>query len=146
MDDVSRRPMATPPYAVAQSVPHRLLACEACKCLGRACEPGHFLRKKLHAVISAAGLGEEFEVSGPACLAGCDRACTVASWPGGKATWFFGDIVEVLPVDDLIEFSHLHARFEDGWCGSADCLPRLRENTLARVPAAIIVTHEGPLA
>ncbi|MFM7443841.1 MAG: hypothetical protein ACKO2N_08005, partial [Tabrizicola sp.] len=68
MDDP--RPMARP-YSVAQSAPHQILVCKACKHKGEDCKPGFALLKKLRTAIQAADLGDSFEVSGTACLAGC---------------------------------------------------------------------------
>lgn len=138
-----RRPVATPAYAVAQSAPHQILVCKACQNRGRTCEPGFELLKRLRAAIAAAGLSDDFEVSGTACLAGCDHPCTVAWRATNKATWFFGDIDPAQPIDDLVEFARLYAALDDGWCAGKDCPPRLCANTLARIPAALIVTGEG---
>ncbi len=74
MDDRPRRPVGTPAYSVAQTAPHQILVCKACKHKGSSCEPGFALLKKLRAAIAAAGLGEEFEVSGTACLCQGDVA------------------------------------------------------------------------
>ncbi|QYK43310.1 MAG: DUF1636 domain-containing protein [Paracoccaceae bacterium] len=145
MDDVPRRPVATPPYSVAQSAPHQILVCKACRHTGQACGPGFELLRRLRDAVAAAGLGDAFEVSGTACLAGCDHPCTVAWRATGKATWLFGDIDPAQPIDDLIAFSRLYAGLGDGWCSGADCPPRLRDGTLARIPAAMIVTREGVL-
>jgi predicted metal-binding protein len=145
MEDDKGRPVATPPYAVAQSTPHQILVCKACKHFGSACAPGFALLKKLRAAVAAANLGADFEVTGTACLAGCSRPCTVAWRATGKATWLFGDIDPDEPIEDLIAFSRLYAKLDDGWCSGADCPPRLCETTLARIPAAIIVTQEGVL-
>ena len=46
-------------------------------------------------------------------------------------------------MDDLVEFARLYAAVEDGWLAGRDCPPRLCANTLARIPAAIIVTRAG---
>ncbi|WP_128514432.1 DUF1636 family protein [Tabrizicola thermarum] len=143
------RPTASPPYAVAQSAPHQILVCKACKHKDQPCKPGFELLKTLRAAIAAADLGEAFEVSGTACLAGCVPAhgapCVVGYRATGKATWLFGDIDPDQPLDELIEFSRLYAALEDGWMGGRDLPPRLCDTTLARIPAAIIVTREGPV-
>jgi predicted metal-binding protein len=62
-----------------------------------------------------------------------------------KATWLFGDIDPAQPIDDLVEFSRLYASLEDGWMNGRDCPPRLCDNTLARIPAALMVTREGAI-
>jgi predicted metal-binding protein len=145
MDDDPRRPVAAPPYSLRQSAPHQILVCKACKHTGEACGPGFELLKKLRAAVAAAGLSEDFEVTGTACLAGCDRPCTVAWRASAKATWLFGDIDPDEPIDDLIAFSRLYAALEDGWMAGSDCPPRLCRSTLARIPAAMIVTAEGAI-
>ena len=149
MDKSNRRPVATPPYSVTQSAPHQILVCKACKHHGSSCEPGHALLKKLRAAIAAAGLGDEFEVSGTACLAGCvpshGGACVVGWRATAKATWLFGDIDPGQPMDDLVAFARLYAAVEDGWLSGRDCPQHLCDNTLARIPAAMIVTREGSL-
>ncbi len=148
------RPVATPAYSVAQSAPHQIsglqgLQAQGCQSRGRGLRAGHALLKKLRAAIQAAGLGAEFEVSGTACLAGCvpehGGACVVGWRATAKATWLFGDIDPAQPLDDLVEFSRLYAAVQDGWLAGRDCPPRLCDNTLARIPAAMIVTREGPL-
>ena len=147
MDTAKRRPVATPPYKVAQSAPHQILVCKACKHQGATCAPGFALLKKLRRAIASAGLGDAFEVSGTACLAGCVTNhgwCCVVGWrASAKATWLFGDIDPARPIDDLVEFSRLYAAVEDGWLAGKDCPPRLCANTLARIPAAMIVPREG---
>lgn len=149
MDKSQRRPVATPAYSVAQSAPHQILVCKACKHHGQTCEPGFQLLKRLRAAISAAGLGDDFEVSGTACLAGCvstqSGACVVGWRATAKATWLFGDIDPTQPIDDLVEFSRLYAAVHDGWLAGKDLPQRLCDTTLARIPAAIIVTREGAL-
>lgn len=149
MDTLKRRPRATPPYSVAQSAPHQILVCKACKHQGSACKPGFDLLKKLRAAIAAAGLGDDFEVSGTACLAGCvpdhGGPCVVGWRATGKATWLFGDIDPAQPIDDLVAFSKLYAARADGWMNGKDCPPRLCDTTLARIPAAMIVTREGTI-
>jgi predicted metal-binding protein len=143
MTKSTRRPVATPAYAVPQAAAHQILVCKVCKHYDRPCTPGFELMRRLRAAIASAGLSEDFEVSGTACLAGCATPCTVAWRASGKATWLFGDVDPDQPLDELIAFSRLYARLDDGWCSGADCPPGLRETTLARIPAAIIVTQEG---
>lgn len=149
MDVKTQRPQASPPYAVAQSAPHQVLVCKACKHKGEACKPGFALLKQLRAAISAAGLGDQFEVSGTACLAGCvpehGEPCVVGYRATGKATWLFGDIDPDQPLDDLVAFARTYAALEDGWLNGRDLPPRLCDTTLARIPAAMIVTREGPV-
>lgn len=149
MDETTPRPLAKPPYVVAQSAPHQILVCKACKHRGASCEPGLRLLEQLRTAIAAAGLGDSFEVSGTACLAGCVPAhgnpCVVGWRATAKATWLFGDIAPGQPIDDLLAFSRLYAARDDGWMNGRDLPDRLCHNTLARIPAAIIVTGQGPM-
>lgn len=85
-------------------------------------------------------MGEDFEVSGIACMAGCSRPCTVAYRASEKATYLFGDIDPETDIDDLVAFAKQYRDLTDGWCNSTQCPGKLRQSTLARIPAALIVT------
>jgi predicted metal-binding protein len=133
-------------YSVAHSAPHQILVCKACKHKGSSAR-GSALLKQLRVAIAAEGLGEAFEVTGTACLAGFvpdhGGPCVVGWRAQARATWLFGDIDPAEPLDDLVEFSRRYAALDDGWMGGGDCPPRLCDNTLARIPAAMIITREG---
>jgi predicted metal-binding protein len=118
-------------------VPHRITVCTSCRHAGEACRPGHELIARLRAAIAAVGdaVTEAFEVSGVACMAGCERPCAVAYQASGKATYLFGDIDPADDVGDLIAFARQYAGLADGWCSSTTRPGRLRHATLARVPA-----------
>ena len=123
---------------------HQILVCQSCRHKDSPCRPGLALLEKLRAAVSEAkGLAEDFEISGTACMAGCDRPCTVAWRATGKATWLFGDIDPDADIDALVDFATLYQRLEDGWCRAADRPGKLATATLARIPAAMIVTGEG---
>lgn len=119
---------------------HRITVCTSCRHKGTQCRPGFELIEKLRSAIKAAGpaIPEGFEVSGVACMAGCDRPCTVAYHGTSKATYLFGDIDPAVDVDDLVTFAQQYAYLHDGWCSSVDRPGKLRKSTLARVPSAII--------
>jgi predicted metal-binding protein len=140
---------ARPAYSVAQSAPHRSLVCKACRHRGESCKPGLALVKKHRAAIAAADLGDAFEVPGTACLAGCvpdhGEPCVVAWGATAKATWLPGDIDPDQPLDDLIAFARSHAARGDGWMTGRDLPMPLCDATLARIPAAMIVTREGAI-
>ncbi|MEL7133850.1 MAG: DUF1636 domain-containing protein, partial [Pseudomonadota bacterium] len=84
-----------------------------------------------------------FEISGVACMAGCDHPCTVAYHGTKKATYLFGDIDPLTDIEDLIAFARQYAYLHDGWSSSVDRPGKLRKTTLARVPAAILAIEEG---
>lgn len=124
---------------------HRIFVCTTCCHEGGSCRPGYDLIRKLQHALSLAGpvVGEEFELSGVACLAGCSRPCTVAFRASGKATYLFGDIDPETDIDDLVAFADRYRQSEDGWSHAGERPGRLRHSTLARIPAAMIVTEAG---
>ena len=148
MDDNPNGPRARS-YSVAGSAPHQVLVFKACKHKGEACKPGFALLKKLRDAIDAAGLGEHFEVSGTACLAGCvpdhGAPCIIGYRATEKATWLFGDIGPDRPLDELVEFARTYAALGDGWMTGGDLPYSLCDTSLARIPAAMIVTREGAI-
>lgn len=124
---------------------HRVTVCTSCKHKGTECRPGFELIEKLRVAIRAAGdsIPEDFEVSGVACMAGCDRPCTVAYHGSRKATYLFGDIDPATDVDVLVTFAKQYAYLHDGWCSSVDRPGKLRKSTLARVPSAMIAIESS---
>ena len=124
---------------------HRITVCTSCRHKGTECRPGYELIEKLRRAIADAGdaIPEDFEVSGVACMAGCDRPCTVAYHGSKKATYLFGDMDPDVDVDDLVTFAKQYAYLNDGWCSSVDRPGKLRKSTLARVPASMIVIEES---
>ena len=119
---------------------HQITVCISCRHKGTDCRPGYELIAKLRKAIAAAGdsIDEDFTISGVACMAGCDRPCTVAYHGTQKATYLFGDIEPEQDIDDLVSFAQQYALLHDGWCSSVDRPGKLRKNTLARIPAAMI--------
>ena len=121
---------------------HRITICTSCRHKGTECHPGYALIERLRVAIGHAAVPEDFEISGVACMAGCDRPCTVAYHGTKKATYLFGDIDPDTDVDDLVAFARQYAYLHDGWCSSVDRPGKLRNTTLARVPAAILAIEE----
>jgi len=121
---------------------HRITICTSCKHKGTQCRPGFELIDKLRKALAQDAIPETFEVSGVACMAGCDRPCTVAYHGTKKATYLFGDIDPDVDVEDLVAFAKQYAYLHDGWCSSVDRPGKLRKNTLARVPAAILAIED----
>ncbi|KNG91795.1 DUF1636 family protein [Pseudaestuariivita atlantica] len=123
---------------------HRITICTSCRHKGTECRPGYELIERLRQAIAEAGdaVPEAFEISGVACMAGCDHPCTVAYHGTKKATYLFGDIDPEADIDDLVTFAKQYAYLHDGWCSSVDRPGKLRKSTLARVPAAIMAIEE----
>ncbi|WP_417250637.1 DUF1636 family protein [Celeribacter sp.] len=119
---------------------HSITVCTSCRHKGTTCKPGFQLIEKLKDAIEAAGdaVSDDFEISGVACMAGCDRPCTVAYHGSRKAAYLFGDIDPDADVDALVTFARQYATLNDGWCNASARPQKLRAATLARVPAAII--------
>ncbi|WP_299777502.1 DUF1636 domain-containing protein [uncultured Roseobacter sp.] len=123
---------------------HRITVCTSCRRTGTNCQPGYELIARLRAAIAAAGdaIPETFEISGVACMAGCDRPCTVAFHSTRKATYLFGDMTAEDDIIDLVAFTQQYAHLHDGWSSSSERPGKLRTSTLARVPAAIIALED----
>jgi predicted metal-binding protein len=124
---------------------HRITICTSCKHKGSACRPGYELITRLQKAIKAAGdtLSETFEISGVACMAGCDHPCTIAYHSTQKATYLFGDIEPDHDIDDLVTFAQQYADMADGWCSSTERPGKLRTNTLARVPSMVLAVEDS---
>ena len=124
---------------------HQIVVCTTCRHLGSDCRPGLELIDKLRAGVRLAqqtGLvGDDFAVEGFACMAGCSRPCTVAYRADGKCSYLFGDIDADADIDDLLAFAALYADRQDGWSRSAERPGGLSGKTLARIPAALVVTR-----
>ena len=126
---------------------HKVSVCITCRHKTGApddqCRPGHLLIERLRAAMDLAGaaVGADFEVRGIACMAGCDRPCTVAYCGSHKATYLFGDIDPDEDIDDLVAFARQYAGLHDGWCSSTQRPKGLSGKTLARVPAALLVAR-----
>lgn len=123
---------------------HRITICTSCRKNGTGCRPGYELIEKLQQAMAQAGdaVPDAFEVSGVACMAGCDHPCTVAYHGAKKATYLFGDIDPETDIDDLVAFARQYACLQDGWCSSVDRPGKLRKSTLARVPATIMAIED----
>ncbi|MBO9425714.1 DUF1636 domain-containing protein [Labrenzia sp. R4_1] len=117
---------------------HRITVCTSCRRKGTETRPGFELIERLRNALLAADdtMPETFDVSGVACMAGCDRPCTIAYHGTSKASYLFGDIDPATDVDDLVAFAKQYAYLGDGWCSSVDRPGKLRKSTLARIPAA----------
>ncbi|MGF0524458.1 DUF1636 family protein [Agrobacterium pusense] len=131
------RPVATPAYSVVQSTPHQVLVCKGCKRTERHRRPGVSMIANLRDAISATDFCGQFEVTGTACMGGCDQPCSVAFRAPEKASWLFFNLDPVDDVADIVRFAQLYAALDDGWCRSIDRPGKLADNILARLPAMI---------
>ena len=122
---------------------HKIFVCTSCRHRGETCRPGYELIRKLQHALKLAlpVVGDDFEISGVACMAGCSRPCTVAFKANDKATYLFGDIDPGTDIDDLVAFAEQYRSLEDGWCQSGMRPGKLRHTALARIPAAMIMTE-----
>ncbi|MGJ8617295.1 MAG: DUF1636 family protein [Sulfitobacter sp.] len=122
---------------------HQITICTSCKHKGGTCRPGYELIQKLRMAIDAAGgsITDDFEISGTACMAGCDYPCTVAYHGTNKATYLFGDIAPDENIDELLAFARQYANLEDGWCGSGNMPVTSRTDALARIPAMMLAVE-----
>lgn len=137
MGDTSSRPVATPAYSVVQSAPHQFLVCKGCKQTERHRRPGATMIVNLRSAIAAADLSAQFEVTGTACMGGCDQPCSVALRAPEKASWLFFNLDPIDDVADIVRFARLYAELDDGWCRSTDRPGKLADNILARLPAMV---------
>ncbi|MCT4559134.1 MAG: DUF1636 domain-containing protein [Pelagimonas sp.] len=123
---------------------HRITICTSCRNKGTTCQPGYELIDHLRKAMEAAGdtISGDFEISGTACMAGCDHPCTVAYHATRKASYLFGDIDPDDDIEALVDFARQYAVLHDGWCSSVDRPGKLRTSTLARIPATIMALEE----
>jgi predicted metal-binding protein len=146
MDELPIGPQARP-YAVAHFAPHKVLVCTDCRHKGGVCKPKYALLTRLRAALSAATPADDFEISGTSRLADCapdhGGPCIAGWWATRTATWFFGDIDPDQPLDDLIAVARTAADRTAGRMTGQDLGPGRSDPTLARLPAAMIVTREG---
>lgn len=126
---------------------HRITVCTSCRYTDTDCKPGLELIVQLRAALDAASgvLASDFEISGVACMAACDRPCTIAYHATAKATYLFGDITADTDIRELVMFADQYHRLDDGWCSATTRPGKLRSTTLARVPAAMIVSSAQTL-
>lgn len=123
---------------------HQLILCTTCRKIGTECRPGLELLQSLNRTGDlgrAAGLPEDFGISGTACLSGCTRPCTVAFVADGKTSYLFGDIDPQQNLDALVEFAKLYRAREDGMTRFNERPQELRGKCLARIPSALMMSE-----
>jgi predicted metal-binding protein len=123
---------------------HQLVICTTCRKTGTDCRLGFELLQSLNRAADlgrAAGLPEDFGVSGTACLSGCSRPCTVAFVADGKTSYLFGDIDPQENLDALVEFAKLYRVREDGMTRFNERPGALRGKCLARIPSALMMSE-----
>lgn len=119
---------------------HQITICTSCRHKGIGCRPGYELIERLRQAIAQAGdaIPEQFEISGIACMTGCDRACTVAYHGTRNATYMFGDVTPDADISELVVFARQYAHLHDDWWRAAGQHGQRPGSTPARMPAAII--------
>lgn len=118
---------------------HAITVCTSCHMVGQKSRPGRQLIERLRAGLAGShGISSaQFTVSGIACMAGCERPCTVAFQGAGKATYLFGNVETEADTEALVAFAHQYAALEDGWCSATQRPAGLSGKTLARVPSSL---------
>lgn len=123
---------------------HKITVCTDCRFTGGPCVPGAELIKRLNLSIAALGapLDRDFSIAGTVCMAACTRPCTIAFQATGKATYLFGDVSPEEDIDDLVRFATTYAERGDGMTRAAERPRGLKGKTLARIPAAMLVSED----
>lgn len=142
---------------------HKITVCTDCRFTGGPCRPGAELLAALNRSVSALGkpLDADFAIAGTVCMAACTRPCTIAFQATGKATYLFGDISQEENIDDLVSFAGTYVERQDGMTRAGERhseltrdaggkpihtfphpAPGLNGKTLARIPAALLVSEE----
>jgi predicted metal-binding protein len=122
----------------------QLILCTTCRKTGADCRPGLDLLRSLNRTVDlgrAAGLPEDFGISGTACLSGCSHPCTVAFVADGKTSYLFGDIDPQENLEALVGFAKLYLAREDGMTRFNERPQELRGKCLARIPSALMMTE-----
>jgi predicted metal-binding protein len=125
---------------------HTITVCTDCRIIGTACRPGLELLARLNDSLSRMGVAREsdFSVEGTVCMAGCHRPCTIAFQASGKATYLFGDIAPDTDIGALVDFASIYAERPDGLTREAERPRGLGGKTIARIPAAFLISeHPG---
>lgn len=123
---------------------HQLILCTTCRKTGTDCRIGLRLLQSLGQAADlgrAAGLPEDFGISGTACLSGCARPCTVAFVADGKTSYLFGDVDPNEDLSALVEFARLYRARENGMTRLDERPGVLRGKCLARIPSAIMASE-----
>jgi predicted metal-binding protein len=121
---------------------HQIVVCTTCRKTGSDCRIGFDLLQSLNRgteIGRAAGLPEDFAISGTVCLSGCTRPCTVAFIAEGKTSYLFGDIDPNDSIEALVEFAKLYRAREDGMTRFNERPGALRGKCLARIPSTLMM-------
>ncbi|MEM6486856.1 MAG: DUF1636 domain-containing protein [Pseudomonadota bacterium] len=127
---------------------HCITVCTRCRRTGERCLPGYELISKLRVAVAVAQrsglLDAAFCIDGVACMAGCDRPCTVAYRADGKGCYLFGDIEGTADIDALVAFAARYAGSDEGWTRETERPDGLAGKTLARIPCAMVIERQAP--
>lgn len=129
---------------------HNIIVCTRCRHIGKRCLPGYELISRLRVAVDlarrAGALEADYTIDGIACMAGCERPCTVAYRADGKSAYLFGDVDADADINALLAFAAQYASSDDGWTSATERPVGLSGKTLARIPAALVVEHQGSVA
>jgi predicted metal-binding protein len=115
---------------------HTLFVCEACNCSKNPNLPNPAMSCQylFDQVLQLSPIEpSELDIQPAGCLWTCDRPCSVAFLAPQKFTYHFADLsLESAP--DLIEFSNLYIKSEDGYVLPANIPEPIRSKLLVRIP------------
>ncbi|MHA7772134.1 DUF1636 family protein [Roseibium sp. M-1] len=127
---------------------HRIEVCTSCRHRGTQCLPGYRLLRRLQEAMSMASpfVGDGFEISGTAGLAGCSRPCIAAFRATDKAIYLFGDVDPQADIDALVDFAESKRLAETDRSRSKEKAQKMGGVPPFHFPAAVIVTEAGKAA
>jgi predicted metal-binding protein len=107
---------------------------------GAPCQAGYDLINRLRRAIEMAGdtVAEDFEISGTACVTGCNRTCTLAYHSTRDTSHVFGDVSADADVTDLLKLADQYRAADDGWNSGVDTTALPAAARLTRLPAAMV--------
>lgn len=111
---------------MTKTIDHCILICTTCKGTGDA--------NRMRAAL-ADRVSKRFALRAVECMAGCDRPISVGLQGPGKTQYLFGEIETEADIEAISVFAQQYLTNETGWSKASDRPERLRNKTLARLPA-----------
>ena len=100
------------------SARHRVVVCTECQRRSGREKIDRSLIQRIQRALDAESLSvgnaNGFDVTGEACLAGCDYPCTVAYLGDGKTSYLFGGIDSDADIAALVAFADQYRRSDTG--------------------------------